>query len=646
MRGYKLGIAVAVIAVALLGNFSKAEAAGATLVDFEDGNRLMSDGTVWTQDMNVEETLLTDYNIVDLDGEYGLTKDGQLVRFSLFDAKVVKGTSGIVQISGTYYLKQDGTVWDMDGKQLKEYSDIAMINANRHTNILVTLSRSGELRCAYGFQGPIDQLGSASEVSAVLSGDLNEAAVVLKSGKVLVYSKYQADKANPAKYVPTMLTEQAAGALYNDSGNLFVLLQDGTIVVKRSQAPGTYELEQTESQPGHVTALVTEWRGSLIIKLQDGTLRSYSPQSGELQEISVPVIEDLNLRIESKELKVGSKVSVQIDEIWSNDTTKRIPLSEAELEIEKPYLLQKMPDGTVKALAVGQTKLTARSGSFSKTISVSISDTSLMDQGAYIGGTMYLPVQPVFHKLGASIQTDMAAKTFSIRLGELPIQLQLGSDTAIINGEKVKMSDKVQTVNGTAIFPASLLKTALGAGLAWDGTYQKMTVSFGSAKLTVQTKQTAQIVKTKSQGYLTKLIGKSYWVNFFDENYRFQKVTIVDIIPNNNGYFAAAFKFPSGKVLNTRKMSGDELISTLADRQEFFTADPYKTYKWPDAIWAKIKDGRVTTGMTKQQVELSWGSPIDASAMEGSGVRVETWSYGNFNYVTFTNGVVTMIYTN
>ncbi|MNI48228.1 hypothetical protein D3C73_1027840 [compost metagenome] len=92
-------------------------------------------------------------------------------------------------------------------------------------------------------------------------------------------------------------------------------------------------------------------------------------------------------------------------------------------------------------------------------------------------------------------------------------------------------------------------------------------------------------------------------------------------------------------------MTGNDIISALTDKDQFLTADPYKTYNWSSATWAKIKAGQISTGMTKQQVELSWGTPVNKSAMEGSGIRVETWQYSGYNYVTFTNGVVSYIYT-
>jgi hypothetical protein len=365
-----------------------------------------------------------------------------------------------------------------------------------------------------------------------------------------------------------------------------------------------------------------------------------------VDEQSISSTDDLIFQMDYTDMTVGDKVPVQIYAKGPDGSSERVPLAQADMVIEKPYLLQKQADGTIKALAVGETKVTVRSGSASKTLSVVISADKSIDQAVLIGGTMYLPVQSVFKSLGATVQANTATKIFSIRLGDLPIQLQLGSDIAMVNGNKVKMSGKVQTVDGGAVFPATLLKTALGAVLDFGAYYETMTIYFGKAEMYAYTKNTLKIVKRDAQGDLAKLIGKTYWFNQFDSGYKFQKATIVDIIPNDDNEFAISFQLSSGKVVNTYYMAYDQVTAVLGTKEYFFTSDPTKIYKWSNAIWAKIKAGKISTGMTKQQVELSWGTPVNKSSLSGSGITVETWQYRNYNYVTFTNGVVSMIYTN
>ena len=61
---------------------------------------------------------------------------------------------------------------------------------------------------------------------------------------------------------------------------------------------------------------------------------------------------------------------------------------------------------------------------------------------------------------------------------------------------------------------------------------------------------------------------------------------------------------------------------------DFFESDP-KTLGWSDEIWQKINDQRVATGMTKQQVSLSWGEPKSVtSTLSDDGSR-EQWAYSD-----------------
>lgn len=57
------------------------------------------------------------------------------------------------------------------------------------------------------------------------------------------------------------------------------------------------------------------------------------------------------------------------------------------------------------------------------------------------------------------------------------------------------------------------------------------------------------------------------------------------------------------------------------------------------------KAEKISIGMTKDQVKLSWGNPDSTSVVSGSGITVETWGYGLKQYVTFTNGKVSQVYT-
>ncbi|MDF9845436.1 MULTISPECIES: copper amine oxidase N-terminal domain-containing protein [unclassified Paenibacillus] len=648
MKGLKWVLAAAVSAGIFGQTGGVLHAAGPSIIDFDRGSYLLSDGTVWKQDVDNGGYKQLDFDLTEIQEGYGITASGTLVRLQGKGApEMLKSMTGVVHISGNYYLDNTGTIRYLGYGDPTSYTDIVKFDDSEKG--LALLTRSGVLK-AEGFSDKIDQFGSSTEVTAIDSysdsySSVDDVAVVLQSGKVLLYNRFNFDRNDLSKYIPVTITENAAEARFDDQGNLVVRMNDGTVWRTGSSEADRYKL--TESFPGlkGVTGLISVYNQGMYVKTQDGSVGDYDVQADRMEKLTLPGVTGVTFTMEKTSLTVGDKVPVQITETWTGGSTRKVPLKDADLTVENPVLLQKLNDGTLKALAVGVTKVTVKSGAVSKTLEVSISSDDIITTGALISGSMYLPVQEVFQQLGASVQYNAGTKSFSINLNSTPVQLQLGSDTAMVNGKKVKMSGKVQTVDGVTVFPAALLKSAFGAGLDWNSSIQSMTITFGKAEMQVQTKQTALIYKKKAQGNLANLIGKSYWVNFFDVNYRFQKITIVDVLPDYNGNFALAMKLASGKVLKTHEMTGAEIISTLADKDEFLTADPYKTYKWSSKVWDDIKAGYVSIGMTKQQVELSWGTPASKSAAVGGGIRVETWQYAGYDYVTFTNGVVSFIYT-
>ncbi|KHF30805.1 hypothetical protein CM49_06457 [Paenibacillus sp. P1XP2] len=188
-----------------------------------------------------------------------------------------------------------------------------------------------------------------------------------------------------------------------------------------------------------------------------------------------------------------------------------------------------------------------------------------------------------------------------------------------------------------------MLADTLGAKVSWDSKWKQADISFGSAKMTVVSTETAGLIKKAMQGSLAKFIGKSYWVNDFEGWERFSKVTVADVLPTDTGSFVIVFKTPAGKTLKSDSMSSSEVIKTLTDSSYFLNYDPYKKYKWSASTWKQIKAGNVALGMTKEQVLLSWGAPIAKDIQKVQGSTIETWGYASYDFVSFLNGKVTLI---
>lgn len=99
-----------------------------------------------------------------------------------------------------------------------------------------------------------------------------------------------------------------------------------------------------------------------------------------------------------------------------------------------------------------------------------------------------------------------------------------------MNGKPVALKGKVQTVNGQVVFPGTLLTDLKLGGFKWNRDRQQGELSVGATKLVIETPETAKIIKAIDLGSLSKLIGKTYWVNnFYNAGERFGKVTVKDI---------------------------------------------------------------------------------------------------------------------
>jgi len=72
----------------------------------------------------------------------------------------------------------------------------------------------------------------------------------------------------------------------------------------------------------------------------------------------------------------------------------------------------------------------------------------------------------------------------------------------------------------------------------------------------------------------------------------------------------------------------------------FLVEDPRKTYKWPPRIWSAIENNQVVTGMTAEQVRLSWGEPEKINKPASVSATSEQWVYDGGRILNFRNGTL------
>lgn len=599
-----------------------------------NGSLLMEDGSLWIDSLgnrklqhfpNMKAKALVEEERTG----YALTSDGKILSWSSGQKpKVVKEDKSIRELKLGYWLRSDGTVRGFDKRADKLQNVVRFYNGEA----LVALTGNGELLVNLGgdeFQ-KIDTIESPSSVADIAMYGF-DVVVHYKNGDVVLHSWFNVwDKSDP----PQTIAQNVVHLSTNSNGHLFLTHRDGTVSYYRSG-----ELNALKETKDFVKTVGVGY-ASFYGKKRDGSWVYY--EEGKTKLVTVPKIASLSVKLSDPLPYVGDKVKVDIVANYSNNDKKTIPLKEADLVIEKPYIAERSSDGTLKVKAAGTTKITVKQGGVSKSVTLSASYGYYLQYAKQVNGVIYIPVKDVFETMGAKVSYNSGTKTFTAKLGNTVVELKQGSANAKVDGKAVRMKGTVRQENGMTVFPASLLADQFGAKLKWDAKRQVLTVSFGQGHIWIESVDTQAIDKRTALGGLNAYIGKTYYVNHYQGWKRFMKVKLVDIEVEDRMY-KPVFQTDGGKQYAGYSTTADRLKELLADAYTFLNYDPYKKYKWPSSVWKLIEAEKIAIGMTKQQVLLSWGEPTSTSTVSGSGITVETWGYGYYTFVTFTNGKVSSI---
>lgn len=609
---------------------------------------LMSDGSMWSL-IDGRHAIRTPGNVAAISGyEYGgigVTQDGRLVEWDIAGGpRVVPSTSGVKQISGSYWLKSDGTVW-FDSKKANNLSNIVLFaNADQE---FAALSANGELLLQDNYKREqFKKLGIVENPAAVKSMTVHSGRVALlhDNGDVVVYETSNFD--DNGRIIPVTVAQNAAHIVYvsNEPTDLLIVtLKDGTVWTTGVYKDRWKLKEQISGLSGIVKTAVhkdADWQSDgFYAQRSDGSWVHH--MDGQNKPINVPIVKNLSVSISDAKPFVGDILEVSIQETYTNGAKIKVPVKDAQLDIEKPYLVKVQKNGTLKAAGVGQTRITATSGGISKSVTLSSSLRNNLKYAKQIKGNVMVPAKSVIQALGGAYSEQ--GGNAEAKFGETVLTLKAGSSQAILNGSAVHLKNAPVTDKGGLMMPASVLSDVLGAKISWDAKWKQADISFGDAAMTIVSNETAGIIKKAMQGSLVKYIGRTYWVNDFADLERFSKLTVTDILPDDKGEFFVIFKTSSGKTVKSYVMRSSEVMQLFADRSSLLDYDPQQKYKWSASVWKQIKAGQVSLGMTKEQVQLSWGNPAAKDITTGGGKTIETWGYSNFDVVSFVNGKVILI---
>ncbi|MDQ6419460.1 copper amine oxidase N-terminal domain-containing protein [Paenibacillus sp. LHD-117] len=91
----------------------------------------------------------------------------------------------------------------------------------------------------------------------------------------------------------------------------------------------------------------------------------------------------------------------------------------------------------------------------------------LKDIPIYEQGTILFPLRDLIAKLGANIRWDPVSRSVTVSKGGSTLELTIGSDTALVNGELKKLRVPARIENGRTYIPARLVLESLGAKVGW-----------------------------------------------------------------------------------------------------------------------------------------------------------------------------------
>ncbi|UMY55970.1 MULTISPECIES: copper amine oxidase N-terminal domain-containing protein [Paenibacillus] len=616
----------------------------AKIIDVIDRNNyILDDGSLWRK--SIDGPAIEKLNLKGITGSkdksqgyYGWTEDGKVAIWDdNSDPKVTAQSSGVKEITGEgLAIKTDGTIsWGRE--QVEGISDA--IDGDKVSTYFTVLTRSGDVWYSTGYAESKPRKIGHVDHALDIKMSTAYAAVLKEDGHVTMLD---------------MLTNEPPREVGSDINS--ILWKKGTHVLITVHRDGTvWSYDRLKKYPAvqlsglsNVARLVDS-PDELFAQLKDGSWVGY--KDGTTTALSLPTLTGMSLLTTSKEAAIGDTIQLNVQETYSNGYRLTRHPEASEIEVEKPQVaeLQQNGSGTLKVRGIGSTAVSLRNEGIPSSFTLKVSSDQTLTGAAILNGSVYLPVQSVFKTLGGSV--TVANQAFTIKLGKNNIVLQKGSSTAIVNGKPVALKGKVQTVNGQVVFPGTLLTDLKLGGFKWNRDRQQGELSVGATKLVIETPETAKIIKAIDLGSLSKLIGKTYWVNnFYNAGERFGKVTVRDIEvstdPNGVKSYEVIFQGANGETYDTFSIIGASRIpQMLSDSDQFLTYDPYKKYQWSQAIWNKIKNNEVSLGMNTTQVQFAWGSPtVREKGAASNGTQVEAWVYGNrslyFKAVAFVNGKV------
>lgn len=119
-----------------------------------------------------------------------------------------------------------------------------------------------------------------------------------------------------------------------------------------------------------------------------------------------------------------------------------------------------------------------------------------------------VPFRSIFEALGASVSFDAETGTATGEKDGTTVSLQVGSSTALINGQSCEIDAPPIEQDGRILVPLRFISEALGAQVAWDEDSQTASVSYAAVKLLSNNASQLAYTPYKNTTFNANLVGQ------------------------------------------------------------------------------------------------------------------------------------------
>jgi hypothetical protein len=220
-----------------------------------------------------------------------------------------------------------------------------------------------------------------------------------------------------------------------------------------------------DSTPPEITLLNPSGNGTGILGY-GGVGTTYETTSSNM-DIQLKVDKDCTVDINSEPMTYDNGVYSLNVNLNEGDNTLIINAKDLAGNVTTKSIIVKRVDQTVITLLIGST-------------SASIgSSASILDAPPFIEkDRTFVPLRFISEAFGASIDWNAALQVITISFKGKSIQLQVGSNVALVGTDFVNLDAPPKIVNGRTFVPIRFISETFGAQVNWDATTKTVTIIY------------------------------------------------------------------------------------------------------------------------------------------------------------------------